>query len=291
MLYIIFCYSIERIFGLRDFIHFINYIRRKGKSRITPQLVLQSLERNFNGTKEFDYICSVFLREVHTMTLCEINDQFSSVYSYLHFVIYTYFLYVQMEAKVDDLKKRNVIEILKCSLHDNQLPSGHDTQNEVAGKQTASGHDTQSEVASKQTALSYDTQNEVASKQTASGHDTQSEVAGKLTASNHDTQSEVAGKQTASSYDTQNEVRYKLIIDPSEDESITQLFFMFGILKRKNTRTYICSDFHGDGQLQKVKHNIYYCYRYLLHISTTDQHNSSHKAFSCCWTHCNLESN
>ena len=226
-----------------------------------------------------------------------------------------------MEAKVDDLKKRNVIEILKCSLHDNQLPSGHDTQNEVAGKQaasghdtqsevsskqtalsydtqnevaskqTASGHDTQSEVAGKQTALSYDTQNEVASKQTASGHDTQSEVAGKQTASNHDTQSEVAGKQTASSYDTQNEVRYKLIIDPSEDESITQLFFMFGILKRKNTRTYICSDFHGDGQLQKVKHNICYCYRYLLHISTTDQHNSSHKAFSCCWTHCNLESN
>ena len=152
-------------------------------------------------------------------------------YSYLHFVICTYFLYVQMEAKVDDLKKRNVIEILKCSLHDNQLPSGHDTQ------------------------------------------------------------SEVAGKQTALSYDTQNEVRYKLIIDPSEDESITQLFFMFGILKRKNTRTYICSDFHGDGQLQKVKHNIYYCYRYLLHISTTDQHNSSHKAFSCCWTHCNFESN
>ena len=52
--------------------------------------------------------------------------------------------------------------------------------------------------------------------------------------------------------DTQNEVRYKLIIDPSEDESITRLLFMFGILKRENTRTYMCSDFPGDGQLQKV---------------------------------------
>ena len=53
-------------------------------------------------------------------------------------------------------------------------------------------------------------------------------------------------------HDTQNEVRYKLIIDPSEDESVTQLLFMFGILKRENTRTYMCSDFPGDGQLQKV---------------------------------------
>ena len=83
-----------------------------------------------------------------------------------------------MEPKSDDLTERNVIEILKCSLADKQLPSSHDTQNEV---------------------------------------------------------------------------RYKLIIDPSEDESITRLFFIFGILKRENTRTYICSDFVGDGQLQKVK--------------------------------------
>ena len=55
-----------------------------------------------------------------------------------------------------------------------------------------------------------------------------------------------------SNNDTQNEVRYKLIIDPSEDESITRLLFTFGILKHENTRTFICSDFPGDGQLQKV---------------------------------------
>lgn len=52
--------------------------------------------------------------------------------------------------------------------------------------------------------------------------------------------------------DTQNEVRYKLIIDPSEDESVTRLLFMFGVLKFENTRTFICSDFPGDSQLQKV---------------------------------------
>jgi len=52
--------------------------------------------------------------------------------------------------------------------------------------------------------------------------------------------------------DTPNEVRYKLIIDPSEDESITRLLFMFGIIKFENTRTYMCSNFPGDSQLQKV---------------------------------------
>ena len=59
-------------------------------------------------------------------------------------------------------------------------------------------------------------------------------------------------------HDTQNEVRYKLIIDPSEDESVTQLLFMFDILKRENTRTYMCSDFPGDGQLQKVSSPVIY---------------------------------
>ena len=66
------------------------------------------------------------------------------------------------------------------------------------------------------------------------------------------TTNKVMGTQSPSLDDTQNEVRYKLIIDPSEDESITQLLFMFDILKRDNTRSYMCSDFLGDGQLQKV---------------------------------------
>ena len=89
---------------------------------------------------------------------------------------------MQMGAKLDDLKPRNIIEILQKSLTDKLSPSNHDTLNEV---------------------------------------------------------------------------RYKLIIDPSEDESVTRLLFMFGILTRENTRTYICSDFLGDGQLQKVNQIFY----------------------------------
>ena len=135
------------------------------------------------------------------------------------------------------LKKRNVIEILQHSLADKQLPSS-------PGKQTASSHDAQNDITDQQAALSHDAQNEFTSKQTALGHDNQNDI---------------TGQQIASGHHTQNEVRYKLIIDPSEDESITRLLFVFGILKRENTRTYICSNFLGDGQLQKVKHNITQC--------------------------------
>ena len=51
---------------------------------------------------------------------------------------------------------------------------------------------------------------------------------------------------------TENEVRYKLIIDPSEDGSLTRLLVAFGVLPRNNTRMFVCSDFPGDSQLQKV---------------------------------------
>jgi len=60
---VILCYSFKNFFGLRDFVHFINYFRRKHKA-ITQQLVLESLERNFNGTKGFEDICSMFLGKV-----------------------------------------------------------------------------------------------------------------------------------------------------------------------------------------------------------------------------------
>ena len=48
------------------------------------------------------------------------------------------------------------------------------------------------------------------------------------------------------------EVRYKLIIDPSEDDSLVRLLFSFGVLQREETRMFMCSDFPGDSQLQKV---------------------------------------
>lgn len=101
--------------------------------------------------------------------------------------------------------------------------------------------------------------------------------------------------RTSSSHDsTQNEVRYKLIIDPSEDESITRLLFMFGILKRENTRTYMCSDFFGDGQLQKV--NLVTTYnvtvRYIMCVMCLpDKYHCSYKTFSCCRTYSGYESN
>lgn len=50
----------------------------------------------------------------------------------------------------------------------------------------------------------------------------------------------------------ENEVRYKLIIDPSEDSSLVRLLFSSGVLQREKTRVYVCSDFPGDAQLQKV---------------------------------------
>ena len=65
-----FC-SLKNFFGLRDFIHFINYIRRKrlqeNYGSVTPELVLKSLERNFNGNKKFEHICSLFLNKVSSI--------------------------------------------------------------------------------------------------------------------------------------------------------------------------------------------------------------------------------
>lgn len=55
----------------------------------------------------------------------------------------------------------------------------------------------------------------------------------------------------------ETEVRYKMIIDPSEDDSLVRLLFSFGVLQRRETRMFVCSDFPGDSQLQKVTLNIH----------------------------------
>ena len=54
------------LFGLRDFIHFITYLRRRRSSKEfwDQQLILESLERNFNGTDAFVELCSIFFSEV-----------------------------------------------------------------------------------------------------------------------------------------------------------------------------------------------------------------------------------
>ena len=53
-------------FGLRDFMQFVSYIQRScdENEAISPQLVLQALERNFNGTDEFDDICEKFFKAI-----------------------------------------------------------------------------------------------------------------------------------------------------------------------------------------------------------------------------------
>ena len=53
---------------------------------------------------------------------------------------------------------------------------------------------------------------------------------------------------------TEDEVRYKIIIHSSEDDSLVRVLFQHKVLKRQNTRIYMCSDFPGDTELQKVRH-------------------------------------
>ena len=53
-----------QFFGLRDFIHFVNYLRRKHQNALNAQVVLEALERNFNGSDEFELICKRFLYTV-----------------------------------------------------------------------------------------------------------------------------------------------------------------------------------------------------------------------------------
>ena len=48
----------------------------------------------------------------------------------------------------------------------------------------------------------------------------------------------------------QSEVRYKLIIDPSEDESLVRLLFTFNVLKKDETSIQVCSSFPGDKHLE-----------------------------------------
>ena len=81
--------------------------------------------------------------------------------------------------------------------------------------------------------------------------------------------------KTWNTNDTRNEVRYKLIIDPSEDESIIRLLFMFGIINHDNTRTYMCSDFPGDSLLQKVS-NFFVNIFCVLMFLPLDKHHCCH---------------
>ena len=64
--------------------------------------------------------------------------------------------------------------------------------------------------------------------------------------------SDLSLAQSGDSDGVESEVRYKLIIDTSEDDSVTRLLFMHGVLDQSLTRTFTCSDFPDDGDIQKV---------------------------------------
>ena len=54
----------RHFFGLRDFIHFVNYLRRHRLQLLTPNLVIEALERNFNGSEYSERIYKSFLTVV-----------------------------------------------------------------------------------------------------------------------------------------------------------------------------------------------------------------------------------
>ena len=74
----------SQYFGLRDFIHFVSYLRRQRAHDqvLTPQLVMKALERNFNGSDKFDKICNTFLKMVRAADVELIVFLFHEKYLY-----------------------------------------------------------------------------------------------------------------------------------------------------------------------------------------------------------------
>ena len=55
--------SFKNFFGLRDFVHFLSYLNRQ-KIKISPAIVVNALERNFNGRPYFKDLVIRFLTVV-----------------------------------------------------------------------------------------------------------------------------------------------------------------------------------------------------------------------------------
>ncbi len=62
-------HDFQQLFGLRDFIHFVAYLRRKRRRYLDEQLILEGLERNFNGSKKFHDLFKLFFEKVSFLTL------------------------------------------------------------------------------------------------------------------------------------------------------------------------------------------------------------------------------
>ena len=58
--------AIKKFFGLRDFLYFMYYLRNHCSEMLSPQIIMEGLERNFNGSDHFADICKLFLPNVGT---------------------------------------------------------------------------------------------------------------------------------------------------------------------------------------------------------------------------------
>ena len=144
----------SQFFGLRDFIHFVNYLRRHRAEMLSPQLVMKALERNFSGSDNFETICRMFLSKVNCYFFGKSNSEGKcSVRSHFHVT------FSQFQSSMDQVQCRGTLEVLQESLEDCPQQQGWDM--------------------------------------------------------------------------AETEVRYKMIIDPSEDDSLVRLLFTFGVLQRK----------------------------------------------------------
>ena len=61
--------KLQKLFGLRDFIHFVVYLRCNRKYRLNAQIIAEALERNFNGGENFEDILKIFFEKVCTCGL------------------------------------------------------------------------------------------------------------------------------------------------------------------------------------------------------------------------------
>lgn len=67
---------LQNFFGLRDFIHFFTYLGRAKiypADTIKPQSVMEALEHNFNGTKDFEEIVRTFFKAVSIVILLYVS--------------------------------------------------------------------------------------------------------------------------------------------------------------------------------------------------------------------------
>ena len=114
-------YPFHQFFGLRDFIHFLGYLRRKFESllrnlssvqfpKLTKALLLEGLERNFNGTEDFHSICGNFLK-VSVLTLCILSYQREYIHG-LEQVDFTASLFLGLIPFLDIVKEDKHIQRL-----------------------------------------------------------------------------------------------------------------------------------------------------------------------------------